>query len=112
MTSIRRVIRGVRIAMKDTAARALLVFLFGLILWASAFYHFVEGWKWVDAIYFSVVTLSTVGYGDFSPETTAGKIFTVVFIIVGFDTPIRELILKVFRTWFPIVRDIILVVIG
>ena len=84
MTSIRRVTRGVRVALKDTAARALLAFLFGLILWDSAFYHFVEGWKWVDAIYFSVVTLSTVGYGDFSPETTAGKIFTVVFIIVGF----------------------------
>ena len=43
----------------------------------------ILGWFGLDSIYFSVVTISTVGFGDFSPETAAGKIFTMVYIIVG-----------------------------
>lgn len=46
-------------------------------------YHFLEGWSWLDSIYFSIITLTTIGYGDFSPVTEAGKIFTIAYIIVG-----------------------------
>lgn len=46
-------------------------------------YQFLEGWNWIDALYFSVITLTTVGYGDFSPQTTGGKIFTIFYIILG-----------------------------
>ncbi|MFM7021689.1 MAG: potassium channel family protein [Flavobacteriales bacterium] len=46
-------------------------------------YHYIEGWRWIDAIYFSVATLSTVGYGDFYPKTDLGKIFTIFYIIIG-----------------------------
>lgn len=49
----------------------------------TIFYHFVEGWKWLDALYFSVVTLATVGYGDFTPKTDLGKTFTIVYILAG-----------------------------
>ncbi|WP_280818020.1 potassium channel family protein [Parasedimentitalea huanghaiensis] len=54
-----------------------------MVLWASVFYRYVEGWSWLDSIYFSVVTISTVGFGDFSPETAAGKIFTMFYIVIG-----------------------------
>ena len=37
----------------------------------------------MDAIYFCVVTLGTVGYGDITPTTDVGKIFTVFYIIFG-----------------------------
>lgn len=40
--------------------------------------------KPVDALYFSVVTLCTIGYGDIVPDTTFTKLFTCVFILVGF----------------------------
>ncbi|KAJ4975261.1 hypothetical protein NE237_000367 [Protea cynaroides] len=40
--------------------------------------------KPVDALYFSVVTLCTIGYGDLVPDTTFTKIFTCGFILVGF----------------------------
>ncbi|WP_235824154.1 potassium channel family protein [Falsiruegeria mediterranea] len=63
--------------------KAILVVTFGMILWASVFYRLVEGWSWLDSIYFSVVTISTVGFGDFSPETAAGKIFTMFYILIG-----------------------------
>jgi voltage-gated potassium channel Kch len=46
-------------------------------------YHYLEGWNWIDCVYFSVITLSTIGYGDFSPATDAGKIFTIFYIILG-----------------------------
>lgn len=49
----------------------------------SAVYHFVEGWSWLDSIYFSVITLTTVGYGDFSPQTEMGKIFTMFYVLTG-----------------------------
>lgn len=49
----------------------------------TIFYHFVEGWKWLDSLYFSVVTLATVGYGDYVPKTNLGKVFTIFYILTG-----------------------------
>jgi hypothetical protein len=46
-------------------------------------YHIVEKFSWVDAYYFCVVTLATVGYGDLTPHTTFGKIFTTFYILFG-----------------------------
>ncbi|MBO9410947.1 two pore domain potassium channel family protein [Ruegeria sp. R8_2] len=83
MNSLTRITRGIRVALKDGRVKGLLAFTAGMILWASVFYRYVESWSWLDSIYFSVVTISTVGYGDFSPETAAGKIFTMFYIIVG-----------------------------
>ena len=54
-----------------------------ILLIGSIVYHFIEGWGWIDSIYFSVITLTTVGYGDFSPQTDIGKIFTIFYIITG-----------------------------
>lgn len=49
----------------------------------SFFYHVVEGWSWINSIYFSVITLTTVGYGDFHPLTNSGKIFTIFYVLMG-----------------------------
>lgn len=47
-----------------------------------------ERWTVIDSLYFSMVTMSTVGYGDLSPGTGWGdRIFTMIFIIVGIVGP-------------------------
>ena len=46
-------------------------------------FHLVEGLRWLDSLYFTVITLTTVGYGDFSPQTDSGKLFAIFYIIVG-----------------------------
>ena len=46
-------------------------------------FHFVEGWSWLDAAYFSTVTIATVGFGDLHPVTTIGKLFVMLYIFVG-----------------------------
>lgn len=83
MHSLKQLFRGLRVALKDGRVKSILAFTIAIVLWASVFYRYVEGWSWLDSIYFSVVTISTVGFGDFSPETAAGKIFTMFYIVVG-----------------------------
>lgn len=77
-------IRTIRDLLKDPRTRSI-VLLAGLLLFGGTlFYRHVEGWSWLDSLYFSVVTLATIGYGDFAPQTDLGKFFTIFYIIVGF----------------------------
>ena len=46
-------------------------------------YDELEGWTLLDTTYFLTVTVTTVGYGDMCPETPAGKIFTVIYALLG-----------------------------
>ena len=57
--------------------------LAAIIAAGTVFFRLVEGWSWLDSYFFSVVTLSTVGYGELVPQTPAGKIGTTIFILLG-----------------------------
>ncbi|WP_292291080.1 potassium channel family protein [Marivita sp.] len=61
----------------------LILTLLVIVAGGTAFFRWAEGWSWLDAYFFTVVTLSTVGYGSLVPATTLGKIGTTVFIFVG-----------------------------
>lgn len=67
----------------DKQYRQLLYTSSSIVVIGTVTYHYLEGWSWVDSLYFSIVTLTTVGFGDFSPQTDAGKLFTVFYIILG-----------------------------
>lgn len=54
-----------------------------MILSGTVFYSAVEQWSIVDSVYFCVMTLSTVGYGDLHPTSSTSKIFTIVYFVVG-----------------------------
>jgi voltage-gated potassium channel len=81
--NVTRLYRGLRSALDDATVQGLLTLTFTLVMIASVFYAFVEGWSFLDSAYFAVVTIATIGYGDFVPKTPAGKIFTIAYVICG-----------------------------
>ncbi len=54
-----------------------------LLAVGTVVYHLIEDWSWVDSFYFSVIAVTTVGFGDISPDTDGAKLFTVFYVISG-----------------------------
>merc|ERR1711935_8819 len=55
-----------------------------LFLWLSSWlFMYLEGYSGRDSLYFCITMLTTVGYGDFSPVTSTGKVFAILYIMVG-----------------------------
>jgi voltage-gated potassium channel len=46
-------------------------------------YMAIEGWSFIDALYMTVISLSTVGYKEVAELSTAGRVFTIVLIVGG-----------------------------
>lgn len=63
--------------------RHIAALLFILHLIGVAGYMLIERWSFIDALYMTVITLGTVGYGETRPLDTIGRVFTIVLIIVG-----------------------------
>ena len=49
-------------------------------------FHLLEGWSLSDSLYATLQTVTTVGYGDVTPKTTAGRIFASIYMFVGVGT--------------------------
>ena len=67
--------------------------LFSLFIIGTIGFHIIEGWSLIESLYTTVITLSTVGYGDFYPETEKGRIFTIILIIFGVGTMLYTVVL-------------------
>ena len=82
---------------------ALLTVLGVLVTFSALVYRLLEGWGFLDSVYFCVVTMATVGYGDFAPHTALGKIFTMFYLLIGIGmfvlavTAIADAIYQEFR---------------
>lgn len=84
----------------DKRTRPIFVYVAIFITLASAIFHWLEDWDWIDSFYFVVITFTTVGYGDFTPTTPLTKLITIfvglngiVILLMLFDV-IRQV-----RNW-------------
>ncbi len=54
-------------------------------------FRYFEGLSWLDSIYLAAETITTVGFGDITPQTLGGKIFTIFYMILGVGTGLYAL---------------------
>jgi voltage-gated potassium channel len=78
-----RLFRSIARILNTHEGRGLSVLIGLQLVIGASFYHFTEGWRWLDAFYFCVASLTTAGYGDLTPVTDAGKVFTMVYLLTG-----------------------------
>ncbi len=70
--TLRRLFRRVGFYLTASAG-----FMMVMISGFTVFYRYVENLSWLDAFYFTVITTRTIGFGDISPQTMAGKMGTI-----------------------------------
>jgi len=70
-------------SLNNIEIEVILILVLGMLGIGTIFYSNFEGWSLLDSLYFSVITLTTVGFGDFTPQTDIGKMFTIVYVLVG-----------------------------
>ncbi len=81
--TLKRFVSAVREGWQYHEFRGLIFLVVMTLATGTVFYSLAEGWSLLDAFYFSVITLTTVGSSDFTPASAFGKIFTAFYIFVG-----------------------------
>ena len=69
--------------MKDPESRPVIYWVLGTLLFGMFVYHWLEGWSYLNSLYFCVISLATIGYGDFTPTTDLARAFTIFYVING-----------------------------
>ena len=92
-------LRGFRVALvavwRDPETKALPLVVGVLLLSGTMFYLFVEDWTLIQTLYFSVVTLTTVGYGDLTPpaitrESSRSSTSSLDSVLVAFLSSLAQ----------------------
>jgi hypothetical protein len=68
---------------KDHEFKTLFILMAVVLTIGTVFYMNVEKLSLIDAFYFSSITVTTVGYGDITPHTEIGKLFTIFYLFTG-----------------------------
>ena len=63
--------------------RIVLMAVLSAIALGTLAFHLLEGWSILDSLYVTVQTVTTVGFGDLSPQTRLGRAFATVFMMIG-----------------------------
>jgi voltage-gated potassium channel len=81
ITSVRSILRKAKQPSRSSSLLPLLMPFLLLILMGTVVYSRLEEWTLLEALYATVITITTVGYGDFSPQSPSGRIFAVFFTL-------------------------------
>ena len=63
-----------------------LMAVLSLFIIGSFGYHFIEGLDFLQSLYLTSITLTTIGYGDYYPHTRPGMVFTIILVLFGVGT--------------------------
>lgn len=80
---LRRFARVVRSGWDDKEFRGLAIVVAAWVATGTIIYTIYEDWSVIDSLYFCVMTLTTIGYGDLAPTTDNMKLYTVVYAVLG-----------------------------
>jgi len=83
LLTLLRFLGGVRQAWSRPDFRSILLLVVLTLTSGTIFFRTVEGWSWIDAFYFSVTTMSTIGSPGLAPQSDFGKLFTTLYIVVA-----------------------------
>ena len=69
--------------MADYRIRRAVAMMLVVLSIGTVVFGYLEDWSWVDSLYFTSITMTTIGYGDIYPTHDASKLFAVLFGIVS-----------------------------
>lgn len=69
-----------RIKSKTTIAFLLII---SVLIIGTSGYHFISEYDWFDALYMTVITFSTVGFGEVKPLDLQSRLFTIFLILLN-----------------------------
>jgi voltage-gated potassium channel len=55
----------------------------GVTVVGTVGYRLIEGWRWLDSAYMTIITLATVGFSEVHPVSDEGRVFTISLILMG-----------------------------
>lgn len=62
---------------------ALISSMVAVLVSGTVMFRRLEDWTWIESLYFTVVTTTTVGYGDLHPTTDTSRLVASIFILIG-----------------------------
>ena len=69
--------------LEDPEFRGLSAFLAGWLVLGTVVYSLYEGWSAIESLYFCFMTISTIGYGDYTPTGPTMQLYTIVYAALG-----------------------------
>ncbi len=83
LSILKRFVAVIRQGWSEPEFRGLSIVLAGWVTLGTIIYTVYEKWTLIESFYFAVMTLTTIGYGDYTPSTPTMQLYTVFYSVLG-----------------------------